>query len=496
MTTAKSKLRVYPTVAFYRIFLSLASFAPHPLMKLGQALVFVLALPVLAQIGQAAEQPNVVVILADDLGYGDLGCYGQKVFETPRIDKMAAEGARLTQFNTPLPYCAPTRASLLTGRYPVRCGMSLNPTPDSGPKADKLALPAQELTLANLLKKNGYATSLIGKWHLGHYAGSLPTDRGFDEYFGIPYSNDMRPVKLLENTTQFEYPVVQTNLTSRYTDRAVDFIQRNRERPFFLYFAQVMPHKPLAASEKNYKKSGHGLYADVIADLDESVGRVLDAIKENGLDEKTLIVFSSDNGPWFGGSTGGLRGMKGSTYEGGVRVPLLARWPGKIPAGQVNHQLSVMMDVFATVAEITGVDLPNDRIFDGRSLMPILTTDATFENRITFIQKDTRLSAVRDQRWKLHVLAPGIPNLKADANNRWTDFRAPDGVTILAPFEQYNLDAFPGVSTGDVTGEMQLFDLENDPSEQRNIASQHPEIVKRLKMAFDEHHRLFDASPQ
>ncbi|HEY1050789.1 MAG TPA: sulfatase-like hydrolase/transferase, partial [Prosthecobacter sp.] len=286
----------------------------------------------------AATPPNVVVILADDLGFGDLGCYGHPKFKTPRIDQMAAEGARLTQFNCPAPFCAPTRSSLMTGRYPFRCGMTQNPAPDGGPAADALALPKGEVTMAQVLRSAGYATGMVGKWHLGHKADTLPTDRGFDDYFGIPYSNDMRPVQVLEGTKVAEYPVVQATLTTRYAQRAVDFIQRSKDKPFFLYFAEAMPHKPLAASEKNYKKTGAGLYGDALADLDDSVGAVLDALKQSGVDDDTLILFSSDNGAWFGGSCGGLRGMKGTNYEGGYRVPMIARWPGKIPAGHVSNE--------------------------------------------------------------------------------------------------------------------------------------------------------------
>ncbi|MCX6848842.1 MAG: sulfatase-like hydrolase/transferase, partial [Verrucomicrobia bacterium] len=197
----------------------------------------------------AAKQPNVVIILADDLGYGDLGCYGHPQIKTPNLDRMAAEGARLTQFNCPAPFCAPTRAALMTGRYPFRCGMTANPAPDGGPVADALHLPEKEITLAQVLKSSGYATGMVGKWHLGHKAGFLPTERGFDEYYGIPYSNDMRPVQVLENTQVIEYPVVQATLTRRYTERALGFIERSKDRPFFLYLAEAMPHKPLAASE-------------------------------------------------------------------------------------------------------------------------------------------------------------------------------------------------------------------------------------------------------
>lgn len=434
---------------------------------------------------RADDRPNVVIILADDLGYGDLSGYGHPTFRTPRIDRLAEEGAKLTQFNTPTAFCAPTRASLLTGRYPFRCGMTQNPAPDGGPAADALALPAREVTLAQVLKSAGYATGMLGKWHLGHKPGTLPTDRGFDEYYGIPYSNDMRPVQVLEGRDVAEYPVVQATLTGRYTDRAVDFIGRNKERPFFLYFAHAMPHKPLAASEAYYRKSGQGLYADVMAELDASVGTVLDALQQAGVSDKTLVIFTSDNGPWYGGSSGGLRGMKGSTYEGGFRVPLIARWPGRIPAGRTSAAPAVMMDVFATVLQATGAKIPDDRTLDGRDLLPVLAAGASSPHDYIVGHQSSRLATIRDARWKLHVLKPSAINLKPGPDGRWLDPRTPDGVTILAPFEQYNLDAYPGLATGDAPASMQLFDLQSDPGEQADVAARHPEEVRRLKAAFD-----------
>ncbi len=427
----------------------------------------------------------MVIILADDLGYGDLSGYGHPTFRTPRIDRLAEEGAKLTQFNTPTAFCAPTRASLMTGRYPFRCGMTQNPAPDGGPAADALALPASEVTLAQVLKSAGYATGMLGKWHLGHKPGTLPTDRGFDEYYGIPYSNDMRPVQVLEGRDVAEYPVVQATLTGRYTDRAVDFIGRNKERPFFLYFAHAMPHKPLAASEAYSRKSGQGLYADVMAELDASVGIVLDTLQQAGVSDKTLVIFTSDNGPWYGGSTGSLRGMKGSTYEGGFRVPLIARWPGRIPAGRTSAAPAVMMDVFATVLQATGAKMPDNRTLDGRDLLPVLAAGASSPHDYLVGHQSSRLATIRDARWKLHVLKPSAINLKPGPDGRWLDPRAPDGVTILAPFEQYNLDAGPGLATGDAPVPMQLFDLQSDPGEQADIAARHPEEVRRLKAAFD-----------
>ena len=432
-----------------------------------------------------SAQPNIILILADDLGYGDLGCYGHPKFKTPRIDQMAAEGAKLTQFNTPAPFCAPTRASLMTGRYPFRCGMTQNPAPDGGPAADALAMPKSEITLAQVLKADGYATGMVGKWHLGHKPGSLPTERGFDEYYGIPYSNDMRPVQVLEGTEVSEYPVVQATLTTRYAKRATDFIQRNAKKPFFLYFAEAMPHKPLAVSKKNDKKSGAGLYGDALLDLDDSVGAVLDALKQNGLDDNTLVLFTSDNGAWFGGSCGGLRGMKGTNFEGGYRVPMIARWPGKIPAGHVSHELGVMMDLFATVLHVTGAKLPDDRVLDGRNILRLLTSNAKSPHEFIFGHQNSKLATIRDARWKLHLLSASQMKLKPGPDGKWLDPRTPDGVTILAPFEQYNLDAHPGLTTGVEPAKMQLFDLQNDPGEQVDVAAQHPDEVKRLQAAHD-----------
>ncbi len=430
--------------------------------------------------------PNVIIILADDLGYGDLACYGSPKLKTPNIDRMAAEGAMLTQFNCPAAFCAPTRASLMTGRYPFRCGMTQNPAPDGGKAADALAMPKTEITLAQVMKTAGYATGMIGKWHLGHKAGWLPTERGFDEYYGIPYSNDMRPVQVLENTQVIEYPVVQATLTRRYTERALGFIERSKDKPFFLYFAQAMPHKPLAASEAFYKKSGAGLYGDAVMELDWSVGQVLAKLKELGLDENTLVMFSSDNGATFGGSTGGLRGMKGSTYEGGFRVPCIARWPGQIPKGHSSAQPAVMMDLFATTLEVSGAKMPDDRVLDGRNILPLFKSDAKSPHDFIFGHQNSRLATLRDARWKLHVLRPsaGLASIYKPGET-YVDPRGPDGVTILAPYEQAQPSEHPGVQTGDAPKPMQLFDLQNDPTEQHDVAAEHADEVKRLQAAYD-----------
>jgi uncharacterized sulfatase len=435
----------------------------------------------------AAERPNIVIILADDLGYGDLGCYGHPKFKTPHLDKLAAEGAKLTQFNTPMPFCAPTRASLLTGRYPFRSGMTGNPAPDGGVVADAMGLSLSETLLPQLFKQAGYATGMVGKWHLGHKRPEfLPTRRGFDEYLGILYSNDMRPVQLIDGEKVAEYPLVQATLTKRYTARALNFIEQHREQPFFLYLPHAMPHKPLAVTEQYYKKSGAGLYGDVLAELDDSVGQVLSKLKEVGLDERTLVIFTSDNGPWFGGSAGGLRGMKGTSWEGGFRVPLIARWPGKIPAGLVNHEPAVMMDLFATTLAIANIPQPADRTIDGKNILPLLT-NATAKSPHDAIlgHAGPRLATIRDARWKLHVLAPagGFKSLPPD--EKWIDPRGPDGVTILAPYEQAHPSQYPGLQTGDTAKPLMLFDLQADPGEQHDVATQHPEIVERLKQLYD-----------
>jgi uncharacterized sulfatase len=434
--------------------------------------------------------PNVIVVLADDLGYGDLACYGHPHFKTPCLDRMASEGARLTHFNTPIPFCAPTRAALLTGRYPFRCGMPGNPAPDGGPAADQAHLPESELTLGDLFGKAGYATAVIGKWHLGHARPEwLPLHRGFHAYFGIPYSNDMRPVRLYEGDRPTEeFPVEQSSLTERYTERALAFMEQNRDRPFFLYLPHTMPHKPLAVSKRFDGRSGLGLYADVIAELDDAVGRILKKLVDLRIDEKTLVVFTSDNGPWYGGHTAGLRGMKGSTYEGGMRVPCIARWPGRIPAGTVNEQLAVTMDVFVTVLNAAGIPAPQDRVIDGKDLMPLfLSREAESSHRAVVAGQGATLTTVRDSQWKLHVLPGKDPFLGATKKGgAWTDPRGPDGREIMAPLTQPQPDKYPGVRGGVEPAAMQLFDLKSDPGEQVDLAPRYPEVVERLKRLFEQ----------
>ncbi len=456
-------------------------------------LVASLAGPTLAE-PASVERPNIVVIFADDLGYGDLACFGHPKFKTPRLDRMAEEGARLTNFYVPMPFCAPSRGSILTGRYPFRHGVVRNPCPDAG--VNDVGLAQSEVTIAEALREAGYATSCIGKWHLGHVPGFFPREHGFDEYLGILYSNDMRPVELIEGETPVEYPVVQATLTKRYTERAIRFITANRDRPFFLYLPHAMPHKPLAASDAFYKKTGTGLYGDVIAELDWSVGAILDKLDELKLDQRTLVVFTSDNGPWFGGYSGGLRGMKGQQWEGGIRVPMIARWPGTIPAGQTIGETAGSIDILPTSLQLAGVPLPKDRTIDGRDIMPVLTHKAASPHEILIAQSGPKVTTVISGRWKLHVKAPSPWPRRHINSADWLDPRGPDGTTIIAPREQATPVEIPDPGTGDgcPAADMTLFDVGADPSEQTDVSAANPDVVARLLKSYDE--LLAEAPPE
>ena len=433
----------------------------------------------------ADQRPNIVIIFADDLGYGDLACFGHPDFKTPRLDRMAKEGARLTNFYVPMPYCAPSRGSILTGRYPFRHGVVRNPCPDAG--INDIGLPQSEVTIAEALREVGYATCCIGKWHLGHVPGFFPREHGFDEYFGILYSNDMRPVELIEGEKSVEYPVVQATLTKRYTERAIRFITVNRDRPFFLYLPHAMPHKPLAASDDYYKKTGTGLYGDVITELDWSVGTILDKLKELELEKRTLVVFTSDNGPWFGGYSGGLRGMKGQQWEGGIRVPMIARWPDTIPSGQTIHEMAGTIDLLPTALKLAGASLSKDRTIDGRDIMPVLTQQAKSPHEILVAQHGPKVTTVISGRWKLHVKAPSPWPRKHINSADWIDPRGPDGTTIIAPKEQATpLDIpDPGTEEGCPAADGILLDLQTDPAEQKNVAAAHPDVIAYLMESYE-----------
>ena len=370
----------------------------------------------------AAAAPNYVLIFCDDLGYGDLGCYGSTKNRTPRIDAMAKEGMRFTSFLSSSPVCTPSRASLLTGCYARRVGMHEDFTghwvliPRS-----RRGMHADEWTLPEMLKAKGYATACIGKWHLGDQPPHLPTAHGFDEYYGIPYSNDMAsarrgdpPLPLVQDTKVIEAPADQATLTKRYTREAIQFIERNKSKPFFLYLPHTFPHLPLFASKEFHGKSANGRYGDSVEEIDWSTGKILDALKQHGLDKNTLVIFTSDNGSngRNGGSNAPLSGSKGGTMEGGMRVPMIARWPGRIPAGGICNELSSTMDFLPTFAALSGGLLSANKI-DGHNITPLLTgtKGAVSPYEVFYYYRRRQLQAVRWGDWKWHLpLANTFPN--------------------------------------------------------------------------------------
>lgn len=432
----------------------------------------------------AAAPPNIIVIMADDLGYGDLGCYGSPVIRTPHLDRMAAEGLRFTDFYSGAEVCTPSRAALLTGRYALRSGMAgarrvLFPNSKGG-------LPPAEVTLAEALKGAGYATAHIGKWHLGIHEGSRPLDQGFDETFGLPYSNDMDAradlpkgatgspnppgdgwnVPLLHNGKVIEQPADQTTLTRRYTEQAVKFIRAKKGGPFFLYFAHTFPHVPMFASPAFKGKSRAGIYGDSVEELDWSVGEVLAALRAEKLAENTLVVFSSDNGPWLimgnqGGSAGLLRDGKGSTWEGGMRVPGIAWMPGRIAPG-VTTQMASAIDLYPTALALTGATAPKDTVLDGTDLRPLLFERKALPERPFFYYRGEQIFACRLGEWKAHFQTQtGYGQPKAESH-----------------------------------GQPLLFHLGLDPSERRNVAAAHPEVLVRIKAAVEAHRATVTPAPQ
>jgi arylsulfatase A len=427
----------------------------------------------------ADDSPNVVIIYADDLGWGDLGCYGHPTIRTPNLDRMAAQGMRFTSFYSAAEVCTPSRAALLTGRYPLRNGMCDDARRVLFPESTSGIQPA-EVTLAEALRDRGYATACVGKWHLGHLPEYLPTQHGFDSYFGIPYSNDMDRVAgrdlgrkiflepkvaywnppLMRNDKIVERPGEQHTLTKRYTEEAVSFINAKKDGPFFLYVAHTMPHVPLFASEAFAGKSPRGLYGDVVEELDWSVGQVFEALRNSGVDKNTMVVFSSDNGPWLvfdthGGSAGLLRDGKGSTYEGGMRVPGIFWWPGKIPAGAVTQELASTMDVFTTAIKLCGGTVPTDRTIDGLDISPVLTGTGPSPRDSYFYYRGTQLYAARKGLFKAHfVTRTGYGSDKAEKHD-------------------------PPL----------LYQLGEDPSERFDVAAKHPDVVAEIRHMVEEHQK-------
>ena len=468
-------------------------------------LASVMSLTAVAEAAEPAgeKRPNFVIFFTDDQGYNDVGCFGSPQIETPRLDRMAAEGMKLTSFYAQI-VCGPSRAAIMTGCYPIRVAEPGNE------KHPHTILHSQEVTIAEVLKRRGYATACIGKWHLaGGDGGSKPRGRGpfptelmpnaqgFDYFFGTPLHNGTtrkpRPqqyvTQLRRNDQVVEENADMDQLTRRYTKEAISFIREHREEPFFLYLAHNMPHVPLGASDRFRGKSPRGLYGDVISELDWSCGEVLDSLAELGLDDDTLVVFTSDNGPWIekhlgdhGGSAAPLRGFKMSTWEGGSRVPCIMRWPGKIAAGRTSDELATTLDLAPTFAALAGAELPADHTLDGYDLTAFLTGDAaTASPREEFLYYAfTHLQAVRDDRWKLV--------LPREANPPWTSWYG------------RMIDAVPEVA---------LYDMLNDPGEEDNVAAQHPDIVANLQQRITAAReelgdynrigsgaRFFDAGPQ
>ncbi|MBA4062911.1 MAG: arylsulfatase [Isosphaera sp.] len=423
----------------------------------------------------AAAPPNVVLVFADDLGYGDLGCYGAKDIKTPNLDRLANEGVRFTDFHASQPVCSASRASLLTGCYANRVGIhgALGPGARHGIHAD-------ETTLAEVCKSKGYATGMVGKWHLGHHPQFLPTRHGFDSYLGLPYSNDMwpnhpeakkgtyPPLPLFDGEKVVNADVTaadQAKLTRQYTERAVKFVAENKARPFFLYVAHAMPHVPLFAGDAFKGKSKAGLFGDVIQEIDWSVGEILKALDEHKLADNTLVVFTSDNGPWLSygdhaGSAGPLREGKGTVWEGGVRVPFLARLPGTIPAGAGCREPAMAIDVLPTVAKLVGAEPPK-RPIDGKDIGPLLRAEpgAACPHEAYFHYfAQGELQAVRSGKWKLI-----LPH-----TYRTMQGQEPGKGGTPGRYRQVKVEA------------AELYDLDADVGEAKNVAADHPEVVKRL----------------
>ncbi len=456
-------------------------------MRLLLAFVFI------SLVVSAAETrpPNVVIILADDLGYADVGCFGNTRIKTPNIDRMAAEGMKLTSFYVSQAVCSASRASLMTGCYANRVGMqgALNHTSKEGIHPDELLMP-------EMCRAAGYATGAFGKWHLGTYPMFNPLQNGFDEFLGIPYSNDnskyhpslakeMPPLPFYDGLKIIETDPDQSQFTRRFTERATSFIERNKSRPFFLYLPHVMPHVPIFASHAFRGKSDAGLYGDVVQELDWSVGQILDAIQRCGLERDTLVIFFSDNGPFLSygnhaGSAKPLREGKLTTFEGGVRVPFIARWPGRVPAGKVCDEPVMEIDLLPTIAGLAGGKL-SERKIDGLDILPLLEGRAGVKSpheALVFYGGD-ELQAVRSGEWKLHFPhpyitvdgEPGRDGKPAKFGQMKPKSIMQSGIAGIASRHGYRVENV----------DLSLFNLKDDPGELHNIAAEHPEIVKRLR---------------
>ena len=448
-----------------------------------------LSLPLLGFTPPADKRPNVVIILTDDMGYGDISCYNPSQIKTPNIDRLATEGVRFTNFYVPTPYCAPSRATLLTGRFPLRHGLVENPAPDAG--INNVGLNAREITMGELFQRAGYHTKCIGKWHLGHKPEYFPVKHGFDEYFGILYSNDMRPVQLIENMDTVKYPVDQRLLTKTYTAKTLDFIERNQHSPFFLYLAHAMPHKPLAASDGFFSNGDHNeLYDSVIRELDWSVGEVVGKLNDLGILENTVVIFMSDNGPWYGGKTGGLKGMKATNWEGGVRVPMIVRYLKEFPKGKTVTTPCWSPDILPTVMKLTDINADPSIQLDGQDISGIISGKTTKHSPI-FTMKDSVIRTIRDGKWKLFLTKPDY--YKEIDLRTWIDNRAPDGTTIIAPSQQATPADYPGIKPEKMEGEMLLFDLENDPTESNDLSAKYPKIKEEL---IGKYHQFLQSLPK
>ncbi len=430
------------------------------------------------------ELPNIVLIYLDDMGYGDLSMTGAAGYQTPNIDNLARKGLFFTHYYAPQAVCSASRAGLMTGCYPNRIGLQ-----GALSHRSTIGLSDGEETIASVLKKRGYATAIFGKWHLGYQEPFLPVNHGFDEFYGIPYSNDMWPyhptgtypdLPLYENKTIVNpaiTPKDQEQFTTQFTQRAVDFIRRHQNGPFFIYLPHPMPHVPLHVSDRFRGKSEQGLYGDVLMEIDWSVGEIMKTLEETGLAGNTLVIFTSDNGPWLNygdhaGNTGGYREGKGTSFEGGQRVPCLMMWPGVIPEGAVCNSIASGIDILPTLADLTGAPMPENKI-DGVSLLPILKGDITAQPRNTFFYyyRKNSLEAVRHNQWKLVFPHPG---------------RTYEG-------HQPGSNGLPGEVNQNYPHPGGLYDLRRDPGERYNVEASFPEIVEQLKsMAAEAREELGD----